>query len=57
MLELPKLASLPVQAALQQTEISLRSASSAIKLAKHALIPVGPSVSPVLIIASTFIQN
>jgi hypothetical protein len=57
MLGLPKLASLPAQAALQQTEISLRSVSSAIKLAKLALIPAGQSVSLVLTIANTSIQN
>jgi hypothetical protein len=57
MLGLPKLASLPVRVALQQMEISLRSVSSAIKLAKHALIPVGQSASRVLTIASISIQN
>lgn len=57
MLELPKLASQPVRAVLQQMEISLKSASNAIRLAKHALTPVGPSVSRVLTIASTSIQN
>jgi hypothetical protein len=57
MLGLPKLASLSVRAASLQMVISLRSVSSAIKLAKHALIPVGQSVSLVLTIANTSIQN
>jgi hypothetical protein len=57
MLGLPKLASLLVLAASQQMQISLRSVLSATKLAKHALTQIGQSVSLVLTIASTSIQN